>query len=364
MVSNIQYRYALDDEGQLIEIKDAESKNKKFICPHCKSEMIKRCGNIKVWHFAHKKKKCDYNKYLHTVAEIKIADWFNSSEHVYLEYYSLTECPKYADCKLYKRKCNKKNKKKIDLKAYFRNAQIEKVFYKNNHKFVADIFCENNKDKTNPLFIEICVTHQCEPQKIDSKIKIIEFLIKSESDIESIINNPIKRCEYTIFHNFIPQKESATNTSDTPQQYIQKFILFPSMKAHIEKDIECHKLQQRRGIFELSIHYDLDLEDCTPSFFLSGGFYKVAFAVANKYLSLKSCYLCKYQKYSDWDSTNICTLYKKYGTNKDCLQNNANDCPYFRMDIETNQERIKAFEKYKKSNPIDLWINEDYTQQT
>ena len=363
MVSNIQYRYALDDEGQLIEIKDAENKNEKFICPHCKSEMIKRCGNIKAWHFAHKKKKCDYNKYLHTVAEVKIADWFNSSEHIYLKYYSLIMCPEHTVCKLHKRRCNKKNKTEIDLKAYFGKAQIEKTFFKNNNKFVADIFCENNKDKTNPLFIEICVTHPCEQEKIDSGIKIIEFFIKSESDIENIINNPIKTCEHIKFHNFTPpQKIANNNTSDKFKQNIRKFILFPSMKACME-EIECDKLQQRRGIFELSIPYELDLEDCIPSFFLDGGFYKVAFAVANKHFSLRSCYLCKYQKYSEWDSINICTLYKKYGTNKDCLQNNAKDCSYFRIDLETNQERIKAFEEYKKSNPIDLWIKEDYRQQ-
>lgn len=32
------------------------------ICPHCKKDVIPRCGSIKIWHWAHKADECIYNK--------------------------------------------------------------------------------------------------------------------------------------------------------------------------------------------------------------------------------------------------------------------------------------------------------------
>ena len=58
---DVRYCYALDKNNHLVSIKDASNMANTFVCPHCKSEMIKKCGQHNAWHFAHKNKQCDYD---------------------------------------------------------------------------------------------------------------------------------------------------------------------------------------------------------------------------------------------------------------------------------------------------------------
>ena len=47
------------ETNELVDIEDADSK-KEYICPHCKSKLIQKCGDINVWHFAHESlRDCD-----------------------------------------------------------------------------------------------------------------------------------------------------------------------------------------------------------------------------------------------------------------------------------------------------------------
>ena len=42
-----------------------------------------------------------------------------------------------------------------------------------------------------PLFVEICVTHQCEQKKIESGIKIIEVYVRNEDSILKFIEKEL-----------------------------------------------------------------------------------------------------------------------------------------------------------------------------
>ena len=239
------------------------------------------------------------------------------------------------------------------MKKWFSHAELEKSYTKNGDRFVADLFCHNRKPDGQPLFIEICVTHSCEPKKIESGIKIIEFEIKSEADIDAIINSPIRECEHTHFYNFQP-KDSDGEMGDF-YTLVQKFSLLPSMKAFLNKGISCYDINARRGVFEITIDYD----DLIPYFLNDGGFYAVAMAFASQYFQFKSCALCKYQVYNDWEKTNICTLYKKYGTKKYCFDNNSSECSFFRKNESLIRQRIDAFNNYQEKYPVDIWAKEE-----
>ena len=352
---SVRYYYALDENNRLISIKDTSEKNKTFVCPHCKSEMIKKCGQHNAWHFAHKNKQCDYDKYLHTVAEQRIMEWFNESEKVIIKTHHFSKCPSYDQCKWRKWKeflCSKRDLElNHNIKQWYGHAELEKAFVKDGKKFVADIFCHNLKDENNPLFIEINVTHPCEQNKIDSGIKIIEFDIHSEEDIEAIINSPIQESEKTRYHHFHP-KETKGQRCDVGLS-MQKFVLMPSMKAFIDQ-LLCHDIEKRRGVFELTIEND----DSIPYFLQYGGFYAVAMAVANDHFKFNSCTFCKYQAYNEWESSFICTLYKKYGTHKYCNDNNPAECSFFRKNETVIKQRIEAFNEYVKNKPVDIWIKD------
>ena len=253
---SVRYGYALDKNGRLVNIRDSKEMPNIYICPHCKSEMIGKYGQHNQWHFAHKKKQCEYDKYLHTVAEQRIMDWFNNSKNVNIRIPIITKCPKYNQCELKGYNCKKKDMRIYDIKNWFVSAQQEKSFLKNGEKYIADIFLNNKTDSEIPLFLEICVTHRCEQKKIESGIKIIEFDIESESDIETIVSSPyIEANEHIRFYNF-KTKEIYGQTSVCESKTFKKFIKFVLTESNEAYSCECTCRGERRGIFEAIINWD------------------------------------------------------------------------------------------------------------
>ena len=345
----VRYSYALDHENRLVSILEAKSIDGVFRCPHCKSEMIKRCGENNAPHFAHKSKECDYDRYLHTLAEQKITEWFNSSNEVMIAVQHNVICKMHGQCQLMgheiSENCFKKSHDTYNLKKWLVRAEQEKSFTRNGEKYVADIFCHNQKNPQNPLFLEIHVTHRCEQKKKDSGIKIIEFDIQSEEDIDAIIGQTIMESEKIRFYNF-ENKESEADFHDRGVP-VQKFILFPSMKAYVDKSLSCHDISTRRGLLEVTTLYNERIFD--------EGFYKVAMAYASTKFPVKDCSLCKYCKGND----DICCLYKKYGTQRLCRDNDANACTFFRKDEKLINERVNALEDEPHK---DIWQQEGLAQ--
>lgn len=353
--SNVHHRFALNESNLLVEIHDAQHMSGLFYCPHCKMEMIMRCGVKNAWHFAHKHMECEYDKYLHSVAIHRICDWYNRSSEILLLLPINEKCFKFNDCLFYNLKGCVRGalSDPYNLKKWFGSCEKEKYFTKNGQNFVADLLCSNNTNGQDPLFIEICVTHPCEKKKIDSGIRIIELIIENESDIDNIISGHIKitENEKNRFYNFQPKPKIVDSSQISV--FFQKFILFPSMKACICPMISCKEVQNRRGIFEVTIKYD----ECVPLFFNFGGFYSVAFALASTYVNdLKSCSLCKYQAYNEWGNNYICKLYRKFDLDKLCSENNPLNCSYFKRDEIAIKERIEEFKKFEENFGTDIWV--------
>ena len=67
--------------------------------------MLKRCGNIRAWHFAHDyryendvNKECSYESYLHAFAKLRLKQWFEESESIILHYQQSMACKYAKDC--------------------------------------------------------------------------------------------------------------------------------------------------------------------------------------------------------------------------------------------------------------------------
>lgn len=91
--------FALDANNNIIDIHSADKVcGKRYFCPHCHNEMIAKRGNVRQWHFAHKTEKCSYDKYLHSIAEKMIMDWFNQKESIVLEMEAHQKCSQYGAC--------------------------------------------------------------------------------------------------------------------------------------------------------------------------------------------------------------------------------------------------------------------------
>jgi len=350
--NNVQYRYALNEKNELIEVHDAHTQGGVYHCPQCGKKMIYKCGSQKAWHFAHDKAECDYNKYLHTIAEKRVLEWFNTANEIPLVLRTNMVCNKANICKFYHDlSCKKEiNSNAFNLRQYYSKCEIEKTYDKNGHKFIADLLCKPNNVEHEPLFIEICVTHPCDQEKINSGIRIIEFVIKSEEDIDDIINKTIKESNNIRLYNFHPN--DIEYHPDYFEGIFKKFIVFRSKKAYVDC-IYCRALHHRRGIIEISIVDNIFFS----GFSVEDNFFNTAFAVATKYDStLRHCCLCKYHVFDVWEGYGICRLFKKYGTNREASKNNAYECSYYRPDVQSIQKRIMEFDDYCRRYPVDIWI--------
>lgn len=156
-------RFALDANNYIIDIQNTnKSEDRQFFCPHCHKELIPKRGAIRQWHFAHKKDRCSYDQYLHTVAELILMDWFNKNESIILSINYVSKCDKYNHCIFYEEEnCSKEMQKQYDLKKYYSTCTKEHRY----KGFIADLFCENKTKPDAPIFIEIFVTHECTQKK-------------------------------------------------------------------------------------------------------------------------------------------------------------------------------------------------------
>ena len=350
-----QYQhYASDINNNIIHVKDTSNLEvQKYYCPYCNNEMITKRGNVRQWHFAHKTDKCSYDKYLHSIAEIMIMDWFNKSQNVFLLMQHDLKCNTYDSCVYFNfMYCQAIEKRQYDLKKYYSKC-IKEYGYKG---FVADLYCGNNTKPNEPIFIEIFVTHKCSEEKINSGIRIIELKIQSEEDIINIINfNKLEEGEKVKLYNFKPKEIIIDNL----KQDFQKYILFSSLKGYVDrKNFTCRNYAQyRKGIYEISMQYD----DCIPNFDLinCGGLYIIG--TVKTYLegkNQKNCLLCKWQKEDSFDDR-FCMLYKKCGNPKFCKDNDAAKCSMFKLDSSRIENALSVLNKYIESGCIDIWKKDD-----
>lgn len=340
--------FALDENNEIIDIqRTAGINDSQYFCPHCHKEMIAKRGSIRQWHFAHKSDKCSYDKYLHSIAEIMIMDWFNKKESIVLVMNVYEKCNMYDDCKFHHNDgCRRSSSIQYDLKKYYSGCKKEQGY----NGFVADLLCESPQYPNKPIFIEILVTHECSQEKKNSGIRIIEFEIESEEDILNIVHSSqIREGKKVRLYNF-KRNDAAANDMELP---FQKYVLYPTLKSYVDRrSCTCKNYNQhRKGIYEISLPYD----DCVPYFINSGGLYMVGKVEAyiDGYLK-KDCQLCKWQA-TDYMGENFCKLYKKCGNPKYCNDNDSAQCSMFRENREIINLAVSDFNEYIEKAPVDIW---------
>ena len=139
--------------------------------------------------------------------------------------------------------------KTVNLKSYYNVCTTEKQI----ENFRADILLENSTRPIKPLLIEICVTHPCSEEKINSKLPIIEIPINSADDIKEIEKNAeVKGKTY----NIPPKDVYKPLEINYP---LQKYALFSSGKYHYKDCYKttCKKIaipQYEQALLEISVY--------------------------------------------------------------------------------------------------------------
>lgn len=334
-------RFALDAENNIVDIRNLSSRKGSFSCPACHDTMIPRMGKVKSWHFAHKATPCSYDTYIHTLAKIRIAEWFNKSPSIILDMEAVNICPDYDSCIFYDRhNCVSPARIQHDLKRYYASCDLEH----RHDGFVADIFCNHDK---NPIFIEIYVSHECSEEKKASGHRIIEILIDSEDDIEEIVSSStLHESEQIRLYNFHKREKIGGN----PARTLTKYTLFQSHKSYVSECL-CRNYEYRnsKAIYEIvaNAKYSDPMYHIGKSKAYTEGY------------PVKDCSLCFWRGKSRssrffFSGSDICKLYKKCGTPKWCDDVDARQCPMFRA----NRALVKEYVEMCENMPHEIWRSE------
>ncbi len=353
--SHAKQHYALNSNECLTHISMADSSNEqKYFCPYCHKEMITKKGDIRQWHFAHKSDNCSYDNYLHSIAEIMIMNWFNQKEQILLLLKNYEKCDKYDHCDFRnKTNCKRSRREQFNLKDYYSKC-IKEHKYKN---FIADLYCENDKNPNSPIFIEIFVTHECSEEKKNSGIRIIELVIQSEEDIKRIIeSDTLSESEIIRLYNFKPKPKLSESFSTT----FFKYILYSSQKSNIMPYSCTNYNTLRKGIYEVSVHKNI-LKD-----FFDNNTYK--FMITGKILAFldgylkRDCLICIWQA-QDFNGNRICKLYKRCGNPKFCEDNDVSKCSMFRVNPKCLITILNEEDALRNNPHIDIWKSESNSKK-
>ncbi len=360
--------YAYNSAKELVRIDDAK-RQEKYYCVYCDGEMIPKQGKKNKWHYAHKNvtPHCSYDHYLHTLAEIKLSEWFRDNKNIQIELKTNFECKNWEKCKWSNKDdyydeeyCHWEEHTPFNLKDYYTDCVVEKKY----GNFVPDICLYNNHKDIDPIFIEINVHHPCEEDKISSKFRIIEIDIEKEEDIENIINSStIPESESIRFYNF----KRTLNRERLPHKLkpLSKTTLFDSYKFY-NSSCDCinYNKHHKRALVEIVtplLFYYHPFQDVSH---LDYGLLRLT-EIAPKF---RTCNLCKYHKIRDytfdWDNilepestqdksnSIFCCLYKTLKKEKYCKSTDAMTCSAYKL---FGSDRIKAIRKYYNTNEVYIW---------
>lgn len=184
-------RYARASEGKVIEIASIDPADRyklgPYRCLSCDHIMVPALGRTRKHHFKHKAGRptnCTDETYLHRLGKITlfkaISDAIqNSSQFPFYRHRQMI-CDHHQH--QFGITCSDRMQRyQEDLIAQFDRIEMEKGVA----GFTADLLLTSTRSE-NCLLLEISVTHQCEQEKIDSGLSIIEIQIQSEDDIEGL----------------------------------------------------------------------------------------------------------------------------------------------------------------------------------
>ena len=212
----ITYPNVVDENGDVHNISSITHDNRadhRYFCLGCGKEMVPVLCKDKTDHFRHKVNDlCNPETYLHNLAKKYLAKQFQIQKKFEVSYYASNECPKKESCQLFSRfqwkECSGIQLHTVDLKEQYDTCQIEGVY----NGYRADVLLTNSQNpETPPIFLEVSVSHDCTPEKLESGLRIIEMKIHSEDDFKRpIVENkgqmvPVKeepKLQYSYYRNY------------------------------------------------------------------------------------------------------------------------------------------------------------------
>lgn len=367
--NRMEQHYAVSKSGVLVHINEAHGSKEDCFCPHCGCRMLKRCGNIRAWHFAHDyryeneiNKECSYESYLHAFAKLRLKEWFEESESIILHYQQSMVCKYASDC-IWKKsgdECSRLDEKTVDLKKYLTVCRLEETIHVDDDRFRADLLWSNPGNTKNDILIEIKVSHECTQKKKESHKRIIEFEVHSEEDVEKIVANDIQECDTVRFYGFSPK---VFVDEVMPARYsLSKFIYYRTGKAFSGSECNCKSFRnrKRRALLEVTINDSncslgmLSERQGSLDAFSFVRFYIWGLALARSNgCDVRNCYLCNHRHYVFDNDKLICDLKPE----ELWESSHAISCSKYMLDEDCYHKNLDDFTKFSQNNLVDVWSN-------
>ena len=292
----IQYRYALDQHDQPIDVFGLErtsvNPGRVFNCVVCGGELIAKLGDIKAKHFAHKSltSNCAYETYLHQLAKrtfySEYSKCLENNEPFHLVRTENVTCDHFEN--KYGYTCARTENKHYDLTKFFDRVALEK----HHNGFVADVLLQSSRNG-EVVFVEFAVTHKCEDEKIKSGVRIVEYFLEDENNLEPVRTHNFRDSDKRLsLYNFRTQKEKKSLCGGNCAAKLNVFVVYESKKSILlELDPQREVDSQLRGkirYFEIIGKSSGQKEDQISLFRQ-----KVREAHF-KNIPIKNCFLCRY----------------------------------------------------------------------
>ena len=343
--------YAIASDGHFVNIDEVKTgKECCCICPACKEPLVaKNKGMVRVHHFAHQSgTECDwaYESMLHLLAKERVQSAFLNMECFWIDFEYRSYCPKDKRCRFVKYgDCYTTKRRRFNLKDYYDSCEQEVVYDGITRRSDLKLF-SSTAPKRPPVYIEFCVTHASDQEKLHSGNRIIECIIEDESNIEKIIRE-----------GFVEDQQRSGKNGQMPQAKVQfygfansdydndhmnieiefsRYILFRSGKTRCYQD-GCNCKEMKRSspfsLYEVCFH--------TPVAF---DIYEYAKYLGYDKFRIQNCLLCKNYVDSYNGTGKICRLYRhlQIPQYEDFDTSRAKDCRCYTFNQEEHDQMIQA----------------------
>lgn len=307
--------YAITKDGCLVGVDEVKTGQEcDCVCPACGESLVARNnGKIRKHHFAHKSGiecKFAHESMLHLLAKERIQKAFLNADSFLIEYEYKSYCANYNQCKYTKcGECYTKERKVFNLKEFYDKCEQEVKYDGTKRRSDLKIYSSTLSER-EPVYIEFCVTHASEQEKLHSGNKIIECIIESEEDINNIVRNGFVEDNQKSENRFEQLKPSPiqfygfkdsdrTNLQISSEIAVNRCILYKSGKMFCDLDYcNCKDLKSKKAIphslYEVCFHTN-DFDGSEDWF---------AKCLAYEKFHIPNCFFCK--NYENNGKRNIC----------------------------------------------------------
>ncbi|MCI5194487.1 MAG: hypothetical protein D3915_15410 [Candidatus Electrothrix sp. AU1_5] len=319
--STVKYQYALNEEDHIVNINELSEKDRRdYECLGCGNVLRPVLPKIKQKHFRHKVKcDCSLETYLHRMGKKLFFEKYNECKKQGIPYIIEYEIP--VVCNFCKHgPCKKENDRATyDLTKLFTSISEEE---RDDNDLIPDVLLQTETGEK--IYIEIAVTHKSSSKKINSGIRVIEFILTDEEDL-----NIFKKAKISFIYdsiktfNFNPDLIKK-NLKNQCQKEISYFTVTTNGKCKINT-VAIYEFDQ---IQNSSKNYIVKVPYPSSYFFIEEA--EKAFL---KGVKVKNCFLCRYHainksfNFSEETRPIFCKFYKSAKNS-----NMAAQCEIYRPD--------------------------------